>query len=272
MSLAAALLVYLAAGATAGFIAGFLGVGGGIIYVPVLSHLFRLEGVGGNDIFHLALGTSLAAIILTATSSARTHHASRMVDWRAVGWTGAGGVIGATLAAQIALRIEGAWLQTMFGAMLIGVALHLGLTKSTPHVKGSERRSRLLLASLGIVAGFFSGFFGVGGGIVNVPLFILFANFAPHRAVGTSSALVVVYAIAAAANYVAATPPAAIPGAVGFVYLPAWIALAPASIGMAHLGATAARRVNPRPLKQFFALLLFVIGLRDVLQPFWGNA
>ncbi|MCZ7582191.1 MAG: sulfite exporter TauE/SafE family protein [Deltaproteobacteria bacterium] len=121
----ALILAYVTAGFAGGFLGGFMGVGGGIIFVPALDFLFRHAGIATDRAFHLAIGTSLAAILLTSASSARTHHGAGFVAWRAVLWGVIGGAAGSTIAAQIAIGLDQKFLKAAFGVMLFWVASQL---------------------------------------------------------------------------------------------------------------------------------------------------
>lgn len=260
---------YAATGLAAGFVGGFLGVGGGIIYVPVLDFLFKQFGIAGDTAFHLALGTSLATITMTSSMSAYTHHGPGHVNWRAVGFMAIGGLLGVTASSQIAMRLDPALLKALFGALLFFTAYSL-TTHSLHAVDEAERNSPGRLVFIGMASALIAGFFGVGGGVVTVPLLILIGRYSTHRAIGTSSALIVFNSLVGMVNYglPAAGDGPGIPGAIGFVHVGAWIFLSVASMLTSRLGALTAHRWDPKPLRQIFAVFVVVLGIRYVVGYF----
>jgi uncharacterized protein len=260
----------IAAGTAAGFISGFFGVGGGILYVPVLDYFFIMMGIPPNNAFSLAKGTSLAAIVMNSSSAARTHHSQGNVFWKAVLWAGLGSVLGSTLSTQISITLDQALVKAIFGVFLFGISIRLMRGKQIKQQYKTERQHAPLLFGIGAASGFIAGFFGVGGGIIGVPFFMLLAHMSPHRAIGTSSAVIVIAAGVGVLNYVAGgiTHQVDIPHALGFFHIKAWIFLAPSSIIAAHYGAKAAGKIDPKPLRRIFAGLVMLVALRFIIMFF----
>jgi uncharacterized membrane protein YfcA len=254
--------LYLLTGLFAGVVAGLLGVGGGLINVPILDFLFRRQGVAADASFHLALGTSLAAIVFTAASAAWAHHRRGKVDvgfgWRA----GVGGLAGAVLGGYVASLLPAATLKPAFAALLVAAAAELLRSQSVhaPGATGGAGKAYWIGALAGVVA----GFFGIGGGIVAVPLLLWWARFDPPRAIATSTLMIVILGAGGAATYVFADwrETAGVPYAAGGVHLLALIFLAPAAIITAPVGAALGHRINPLRLKQLFALALLLVAGR----------
>lgn len=251
-------LLYGCVGACAGLMAGLLGVGGGLIIVPLLAYIFTKQNIPSEVVQHLALGTSLAAIMFTSVSSMRVHHGRNAVDWPIV-WRITpgilvGGFIGSWLAAQLSTRM----LKEFFVVFLFTVAVQM-LLKVKPKARKCPGTLRFL--SAGTIIGGVSSFVGIGGGTMSVP-FMLRCNLTMHNAIGTSAAIGFPIALARAAGYAvnglsAASLPA---NCLGYINIQALLAVALASIFTAPFGAQIAHRLPVQKLKNIFAGLLVIIG------------
>ncbi|NIR94855.1 MAG: sulfite exporter TauE/SafE family protein, partial [Gammaproteobacteria bacterium] len=242
----ATLFLFVLLGSMAGFLAGLLGIGGGIILVPLFLWAFKVSGFAPEILVHTAFGTSLAIIIPTAFSSTLGHRKRGNVDWHQVGYLCMGGVLGALCGAWLASLLSGNWLKGLFGIMQILVALKLLIFHPRlPPVFNESISPRALLA-VGVAGGLFSAFFGVGGGVVAVPLMVIVLSFPIHLAVGNSSALIVVSSLTGAVSYllhglhVEFLPPFSV-GYVNFLVL---LLVAPFTIIMARLGVRIASRTS----------------------------
>ncbi|MBW8366217.1 MAG: sulfite exporter TauE/SafE family protein [Rhizobium sp.] len=250
-------------GLVVGFVAGLLGVGGGLIIVPVLIMLLHTHGQAVGMEPQLALGTSLATILFTSLSSVRAHHRRGAVEWPLVRRIAPGIVLGTLAGAALAARMPATVLKIFFVVFLFYAAIQMWLDfKPAPH-RGLPGRMGTSLT--GGVIGVMSSWVGIGGGTLSVP-FMLWHNVPLHRAIATSAAIGFPIAFAGAAGYVlggwtASGLPA---GSLGFVYLPALVGIVLGSVLTAPLGARTAHRLPVRPLKRVFALLLFTLALRMV--------
>jgi uncharacterized membrane protein YfcA len=255
------IVTYLCVGAIAGVLAGLLGVGGGLVIVPMLVFCFTRQGLPHEAMMHLALGTSLASIVFTSVSSFWAHHKRGAVYWIAVLRIVPGILAGTALGTFLAARMSTGNLKGFFAVFLCFVAVQM-LADRKP------RPSRELpgwcgTSAVGTVIGIVSSLAGIGGGIMSVP-FLLWCNLAVHRAIGTSAAIGFPIAVFTSAGYVlhglqAATLPAY---AVGYVYLPALACIVPASVLMAPFGVRLAHRLPVRALKRVFAVLLIAVGTK----------
>ncbi len=252
-------LLYLAVGAVAGFLAGLLGVGGGVIVVPALAGLFAAQGILLHHTMPLALGTSLAAIVFTSLASARAHRAQRAVDPQIVLRLAPGLVLGAFVGASLASRAPSTMLAFAFGLFLWGVATSL-LMDPTPQ-GGGALPGWVGLSAAGGAIGLVSGVMGIGGGSLTVP-FLTWRRVPLHRAIGTAAAAGFPIAAAGAAGYLlgGVTTGASAPGSVGFVHVSAFVGVAVAGVPAAPIGARLAHRLPTGPLKIFFALFLYLVG------------
>ncbi|MGE5319594.1 MAG: sulfite exporter TauE/SafE family protein [Hyphomicrobiaceae bacterium] len=248
-------------GLVVGFVAGLLGVGGGLIIVPVLIMLLHGHGLASGIEPQLALGTSLASILFTSLSSVRAHHRHGAVEWPLVRRIAPGIVLGTLAGAVLAARMSAEVLKVFFVLFLFYAAIQMWLDfKPAPH-RALPGRSGTTLA--GGVIGAVSSWVGIGGGTLSVP-FMLWHNVPLHRAIATSAAIGFPVALAGAAGYVlGGWNTRGLPvGSLGFVYLPALACIVLGSVLTAPLGARTAHRLPVRPLKRVFALLLFALALR----------
>jgi uncharacterized membrane protein YfcA len=254
-------LVLAGSGVVAGFAAGLLGVGGGIVTVPVLEYSLRFAGVPEEYRMHVAVATSLAAIIPTSISSARTHHARGAVDWQLARTWGPAMVIGAAAGSVLASHAPQSLLALVFGSVALLIAAkmllpldHLRVAADAPRGVGG--------AGLGTVIGGVSAVMGIGGGALTVPTLNL-CGFPIHRAVGTAAFFGIFISIPGTIGYLLARPPVELPWAtVGFVSLVGLAVIAPGSMLTATLGARVAHALSRRRLSQAFGLFLLVVGTR----------
>jgi uncharacterized protein len=249
------------AGVVAGFAAGLLGVGGGIVTVPVLEYSLRFAGVPEDYRMHVAVATSLAAIIPTSMSSARSHHARNVVDWQLAKSWGVTMVLGAMAGSLLASRAPLPVLAGIFGSVALLIAAkmllpldHLRVANDVPRGAGGA----LLAALIGGV----SAVMGIGGGTLAVPTLTL-CGYPIHRAVGTAAFFGIFISIPGTLGYLLAQPPVELPWAtVGFVSLVGLAVIAPGSMLTATLGARVAHSLDRRRLSQAFGVFLLLVGAR----------
>jgi uncharacterized membrane protein YfcA len=246
-------------GALVGFAAGLLGIGGGMLITPFLTLLFTWRDYPAEHIVHMAIATSLATILFTSVSSVRAHHKRGAVLWPVVWPLAPGILVGSLIGAQIAGRLPTFWLSVVF-ASFIGLSAVQMLFDRKP------RPTRQLPGHLGMFGaggaiGFVSSIVGAGGGFISIP-FMVWGNVKIHHAVATSAALGFPIAAAGTIGYIlAGSGEAALPeGSVGFVYVPALLAIVAASVLTAPLGARVAHSLDTRPLKRILAILLFLLA------------
>ena len=258
------LLLFVAVGAFAGVLAGLFGVGGGAIIVPILIFIFTLQGFDAGSLVHLAIGTSFATIVVTSYGSVAAHHRLGNVNWLVVKAMAPGLIVGVILGSMLAAELEGRYLQLAIAVFLILVAIQMFFAVQPKAIFGLPRCS--LLASSGVVVGGVSAFFGIGGGSLTVP-FLVACNQIMKRAVATSAACGLPIALFGALAYgfkgftVSGLPSLT----TGYIYWPAFIGIAIASVPCTRIGAMLAERAPEKILKQGFALLLFFIGLQLLL-------
>ncbi|WP_435628664.1 sulfite exporter TauE/SafE family protein [Candidatus Ferrigenium straubiae] len=258
---------YLLLGAFVGFFAGLLGIGGGLVLVPVLSWLFEAQHLGGEQGMHLALGTSMAAILYTAATSAYTHHAHGAVNMAVVRGMTPGLLLGTLLGALFASAVSQSWLSLFFALFVYFAAVQMLLDLRPKAARQLPERTGLTLA--GSFIGAISSLVSIGGGTLSVP-YMLWHNIPFKQAIGTSAALGFPIALGGTTGYVATglmlhTLPV---GTLGFVYLPALFMLIFGSAFTTPLGARATHRLPLQPLRRGFAVLLLVLATRMLLKAF----
>jgi len=258
------LILYVLSGLVAGFLAGLLGIGGGLILVPVLVVLFSAQGFSESVVMPLALGTSLATIIFTAISSMRAHHARGAVDWPTVRRMAPGVVGGALLSTALAAYLAPSMLKLMF-AVYAGLAATQLLCNIKPPASRQLPSAGGLSMAGGVVGGI-SVLAGVGGAVTSIP-FLLWCNVPERVAVGTAAAIGLPVAVSGTLGYIGNG--LAISGlphfSLGFVYLPALAAIVVATVLSAPFGARASHRLPVPILKKALAAVLYAITLRSVL-------
>ena len=259
------LLAYLVTGAFAGIIAGLLGVGGGLLIVPVLAFLFSRAGFDAGVLMHLAVGTSLATIVFTSLSSVRAHHRHGAVRWPVFWQLTPGIIVGALLGAWLAGFFATDGLRLFFALFEIGVALQLafGMKPRAHAAPGAAAGSAWEHGLAGTVIGAVSALVGIGGGTLSVP-WLVWRGTPMRNAVATSAACGLPIAVAGAAGFVMRgwQLPGLPPYSAGFVHLPALLGIAATSILFAPLGARLAHRLPVPVLKRLFAIFLLALGIR----------
>lgn len=256
LTLIAGLLVL---GAATGFAAGLLGIGGGMLMVPFLTFIFTLRGFPERHLVHMAIATSLATILFTSISSVRAHHQRGAVLWHVVKVLAPGILLGSLIGAQIAGRLPTLWISLIFAAFVGFSSLQMLRDRKPRPTRELPRAAGMFAVGNGI--GLISSFVGAGGGFISVP-FMVWSNVKIHNAVATSAALGFPIAAAGTIGYVLAGhgEPGLPVGTLGFVYLPALVTIALASVVTAPLGAKVAHALDTRPLKRIFALLLAALA------------
>lgn len=250
-------LELLCLGTVGGFLAGLLGIGGGMVLVPFMTIILSQRGVTGGMAVKMAIATSMATILFTSLSSMRAHHKRGAVRWQVVGGIAPGILIGGLLAGAGAFSLLKGQALAIFFALFVGFSATQMLRNRQPR-PGRDLPGPVGQAAAGTGIGFVSGLVGAGGGFMSVP-FMTWCNVPIHNAVATSAALGFPIALSSTLGYLVGgwNLPATLPGAVGYLYLPALGVIVLASVSTAPLGARAAHAMNVAQLKRVFALVLY---------------
>jgi uncharacterized membrane protein YfcA len=247
-------------GLGSGFLAGLLGIGGGMLMVPFLTFFLTQQGVQADLAVKMAIATSMATIMFTSISSVRAHHKRGAVRWDLVKTLAPGIVVGSLVASLgVFALLKGAYLAIFFGLFVGFSATQMFLDKKPKPTRKLPGTGGRLAAGGGI--GFLSGLVGAGGGFISVP-FMTWCNVPIHNAVATSAGLGFPIALANVVGYVVAGQSVAnLPsGSLGYVWLPALGVIAVASMLTAPLGAKAAHRLPVATLKRVFASVLYLLA------------
>ncbi len=257
--------IYLACGAVVGILAGLLGVGGGLVIVPMLLAVFPYQGVAPEYIQQLALGTSMASIIFTSISSTRAHNARGAVEWSIFKQITPGILVGTFFGGILASRLPTAFLKIFFICFLLFTASKMLSNYKPPASR--KLPGAIGTASVGGIIGLISSFAGVGGGSLSVP-FMTYCNVPVHTAIGTSAAIGFPIAVAGSLGYIIGGwgRPDLPQWCLGFVNVTALFGIAAASCLTAPIGVKLSHSLPTKRLTQIFAIMLIVISLRMI----WG--
>lgn len=261
------ILTYCLLGAIAGILAGLLGIGGGLVIVPMLVFAMELQNINNDVIMHMALGTSMASIIFTSISSFMAHHKRGAVLWPVVQRIVVGIFIGTFLGSCLAGGLSTGFLKAFFGVFLYFVASQMILGKKPKPSR--ELPGTPGMFGAGSIIGAFSSLVGIGGGTLSVP-FMVSCNVPIHKAIGTSAAIGLPIAVAGTIGYVFnGYGVEGLPAySIGYVSIPALVGIAGVSIFTAPLGVKLAHSLPVAKLKKIFAILLFAVGTKMLLSLF----
>jgi uncharacterized protein len=257
-------------GCVSGVFAGLLGVGGGVIIVPILSAAFEAIGFSGDIAQHVAVASSLAIIIPTGSMSARAHFRRGAVDLARLRLWAPFVLVGTLVGGLLAGGFSGEALRIVFGVVALLIALNIVLPlqqRLMGHLKGSPLTNRIAATIVGLL----SSLMGIGGGSLSVPTMVAFGE-TMHMAVGTSAAIGVFIAIGGSIGYiisgwsVAGLPPVSL----GYVNLIALVLVGVFAALTAPLGVALAHRLNQKALRYVFAVFLVVVGLNMIWKAISG--
>lgn len=264
------IFILVAIGSLAGFLAGLMGIGGGIVLVPALYYSMSALGYDPQYLMHMAVGTSLAIMVPTGMSSARAHWKKGGVDFSLVKRIGIGVFTGVIIGTILADYFSGDNLRTFFAFALMVLALIMMANPSrfafcdeVPHQPWS--------GLAGMVVGVISTLMGIGGAVMNVPYMSL-CKVPMHKAVGTAAALGLTVSVPGVIGFIIIgwnaedMPPASL----GYINLVVWSIIIPFSVLIAPVGAKLAHSMPVDRLRKVFAVLLVIIASRMLLEVFNG--
>jgi uncharacterized membrane protein YfcA len=259
------IFLFLLTGTVSGVLSGLLGVGGGLVIVPILAFVFAWLKFPEAYLMHMALGTSLATMITTSVSSARAHHHRGNVNWLVIKRIAPAVMAGALIGTLIAEQLNSYWLKVVFILFVFCVATQLMMNLSpSPH---RQLPGAIGIGLVGALIGTISSLVGIGGGTLSVP-FLIYCNSDIRRAIGTSAAIGFPLATAGAIGYtiLGHGKPDLPQFSLGYIYLPALAGIALTSMLTAPTGARLAQRLPIKTLKHIFAILLYIVGAKML----WG--
>jgi uncharacterized protein len=257
--------ILILTGAFSGVISGLLGVGGGFIMSPIQYWLLQETGLEPDLAIRIALGTSLFVILLNATSVVLKYNQKRAVLWRQATIMGLSGLLASFGGAAVATHLPASILSKIFGFVVIIGALR---TYSMPAVTKTNKMNLNPASYIfaGILIGFFSGLLGIGGGVIGVPIMLIFLHFDMLKAVGTSSAVIIFTSFGGSIGYIINGwgQPGLPSYSLGYINLLNWILLVIPGFFAARKGSDIAHLVNPEYLKHLFVILMIYTGLKMI--------
>ncbi len=256
------IIILLITGLAIGFLSGLLGIGGGIIMTPVQYWLYTSHGISSDIAIKLAFGTSVAVILPTAASGVWQHQKRGCINWKAAALMGIFTAVGSFIGASLAAHIAGSTLKIGFGVLTLLVAVRM-LTVKIHDIDRPVRQNYWLWFGLAFPLGMITGLMGIGGGILVIPVLVLVLRFRMVNAVGTSLAMMLFTSVGGIIGYIVnGLNTSGLPAhTIGYIYWPAWLALAATSIILAQLGAITAHKIHGRYLNYILVVLLFYISL-----------
>jgi len=248
-------------GAVVGFFAGLLGIGGGLIIVPVLVYLLPLLGISAELAFPMALATSLASIIFTSTSAAFAHHKNGNIPWpiaqRLVITVAIGAMLGALIAGMLSLKA----LTLIFASAVLILAAYMFLSIKVE--RSVALPSNWVLQFIGLFTGVLASLMGIAGGAILVPI-LMYYSLSMRQAIGVATASGIIVALFGALGYViigfgqSDLPP----WSIGYIYLPALLGIVLTSSLFAPLGVKAGAKLSLPCLKKGFAIFLMLVAIK----------
>ncbi len=261
------LTVLAIAAAVAGFMAGLLGVGGGIIMVPALYYAFTVLEFDIVTRMHLAVGTSLAIIIPTSIISTLTHREHDAVDFKMVKSFGIFILIGVFFGTFLAVNLKTPALVLFFSIFAFMVGLFFIFLREKL-VDNPKQISNLVKNISGILIGFISIPLGIGGGSLMVPFMRTF-GYDIRKSIGTAAAVGFVIAVAGTITMITGgkiVDNVNTPFSLGYINLLGFIVFVPVTMIMARLGAKAVYRIDKKILSKIFGTFLILVSIRSFLE------
>lgn len=262
------ILILFAIGIAAGILSGLFGVGGGIIIVPSLLAVYAFNHFDSPYIVHIAIATSLFTIIFTSISSAHKHFGHGNVEWKAAVYIGLSSAITVFLFSKIAILLPGEILKQSFSIVLIVVALKMLFEKKGIHSDLEKNKPEVLnkwiCLGIGMLSGAIAAFSGLGGGVFVIPLMHYLMKVPFKKAVGTSSAAILITAVAGVISYFINSPAGAvtIPYSFGMVDTLSALPVIAASIPFARVGVYINRKTHHYVLTKLFAVFIIIVSFK----------
>ena len=256
------LTVMTASAVVTGFMAGFFGIGGGLIMVPILFYLFSFAGIEKTFVMHLALGTSFSIIIPTSIISTMTHMKFKAVDFNIVKTFGVFVAIGVVFGTVFAVSLKTSSLVLFFSIMTMLFSIYFLSTKE--EINPKPRKINLIYRVIcGFLSGFLSAPMGIGGGVFNTPIFKMF-GYPINVAIGTSAAIGFLIALIGAVGFAISGTYLNInvPLSLGFINIPTFLIFIPITTFMAKIGAETVHKFNKRLIGRIFGIYLFIVACK----------
>ena len=253
------ILLMVPTAAIAGFFAGFFGIGGGIITVPVLFYIFTNFGIDQDYVMHLAVGTSFSIIIPTAVVSVYTHYKYSAVDLNIVKNYGPFVIFGVIIGTTIAATLETKPLMIFFVIVLYSLSIHFFFQRE--NIKKKITFNFITKTVLGSIVGFVSSLTGIGGAIMNIPIF-KFCGFPINKAIGSAAAIGFFISIFGALGFSISGSylNVNLPLSVGFINIPAFLIFIPITTFMSRIGAKLLHKMDRNKINKLFGTFLLIVA------------
>jgi len=262
------LTIMAASAVVTGFMAGFFGIGGGLIMVPILFYIFSFAGIEQAFIMHLALGTSFSIIIPTSIISTITHMKFKAVDFSIVKTFGAFVAIGVVFGTVFAVSLKTSSLVLFFSIMTMLFSLYFLTTKEK--INSTPRKINLIYRVIcGFLSGFLSAPMGIAGGVINTPVLKMF-GYSIKVAIGCSAAVGFVIALIGAIGFAVSGSYLNInvPLSLGFINIPTFLIFVPITMFMAKIGAKTVHKFDKRLIGKLFGIYLFIVSCKFFYEYF----
>ncbi len=249
-----------------GFVAGLFGIGGGLITVPFLYYIFGQLGIDQIYIMHLAVGTSFAIIIPTSTVSVLTHHKFNAVDFNIVKNYGIFVITGVVIGTIFAATLKTKTLVLFFSIVILFLGIYLLLIKERKQNIVSEMKLYFKVI-LGVIVGFISAIMGIGGAVMNVPIFKYF-GYTINKAIGSAAAIGFLIALFGAIGFLISGSylKTNLPLSIGFVNIPAFLIFIPITTFMARLGARTVHKIDKNKISKIFGFFLLMVAIKFLFE------
>ncbi len=259
------IIILLSTGVVVGFASGLLGLGGAFIMTPVQYIVFTDMGLPADTAIKLAFGTNLLVVLPTAASGAWQHHRNKAVWWRVAVIMGICSMAFALIGATITAYLDGEKLKIAYGAIVLLTGVRMLINRQPRSIREAVDNPWMWVA-WAVPVGLLSGIFGIGGGIVMIPIMVLALRFKMHTAVATSLGVIVFASIGGIIGYI--VNGLDVPGlpsySIGYVNLTSWLLLAVPGVAMAQVGALTAHKMPARLLRYIFVIIMLYMGLKMI--------
>ena len=252
----------IASAVVTGFMAGFFGIGGGLIMVPILFYIFNFAGIEQAFIMHLALGTSFSIIIPTSIISTMTHMKFKAVDFSIVKTFGVFVAIGVVFGTVFAVSLKTYSLVLFFSIMTMIFSLYFLTAKEK--INPTPRKINLIYRVVcGFLSGFLSAHMGIAGGVINIPILKMF-GYEIKVAIGSSAAVGFLIALIGAMGFAVTGSflNIKVPLSLGFINIPTFLIFVPITMFMAKIGAKTVHKFDKRLIGKLFGIYLFIISCK----------
>ena len=245
-----------------GFLAGFFGIGGGIIMVPILFYIFTFIGMEQSFVMHMAIGTSFLIIIPNSIISTMTHMKFKAVDFSLVKTFGIFVMVGVIIGALFAVNSKTSSLVLFFSIMTMIFSIYFLTEKEKINLK-PKKINLIYRIVLGFLSGFLSAPMGIGGGVYNTPIFKMF-GYSIKVAIGSSAAIGFLISVVGAITFASSGSYFNInaPLSLGYLNIPTFLIFVPITTFMAKVGAESVHKFNKKLVGKMFGAYLFIVSCR----------